>query len=261
VRHRPSAAALAAVSLAALVMAPGAAAQIPEKFTNLQVLPKDIARGPLVQTMRGFASALGVRCQHCHVGKNPEDLGTFDFASDEKEPKKVARVMMRMTQEINTRLLPAAGRTSVVTVQCITCHRGVKKPEQLADLLADALRKDGVEAAFKTYGDLRERYYGRQAYDFGAPSLNTLAERLAAEKNLGDAIAVQEFNLKVNPNIATSHSLLANLYEQKGDRAAARAQIEKAVALEPDQPFWKRRLQDLTAASPATAVSPSPSPR
>ena len=35
--------------------------------------------------MRGFAGGLGVRCQYCHVheGNQPNNLSTFDFASDE----------------------------------------------------------------------------------------------------------------------------------------------------------------------------------
>lgn len=37
-----------------------AAAQFPEKFTNLQVLPKDISRKQLESTMRRFAFALNV---------------------------------------------------------------------------------------------------------------------------------------------------------------------------------------------------------
>jgi len=44
-------------------------AQFPEKFTNLKVLPMDISRKELESTMRGFAFALNVRCNHCHVGK------------------------------------------------------------------------------------------------------------------------------------------------------------------------------------------------
>ena len=61
------------VSLLLAVLSSGAgacpaAAQIPEKFVNLQVLPKDLARDSLVQIMRGFSFALGVRCQHCHSG-------------------------------------------------------------------------------------------------------------------------------------------------------------------------------------------------
>lgn len=48
--------------------APGAPRWQPPDPTNLQVLPKDIPKAQLVQTMRGFAMGLGVRCEHCHVG-------------------------------------------------------------------------------------------------------------------------------------------------------------------------------------------------
>ena len=58
--------------------------------------------------------------------------------------------------------------------------------------------------------------------------------------------------MKANPGQATSYALLANLYQQKGDLASARASIEKAIALEPGEAFYKRRLQELQA---------SPSPR
>src|SRR5688572_15830688 len=73
--------------------------QIPAEFTNLQVLPKHMSRRDLVETMRGIATDLGVRCTHCHVG--PENLQGMDFASDEKRTKQVARTMLAMTRAIN----------------------------------------------------------------------------------------------------------------------------------------------------------------
>ncbi len=51
-------------SVACLLIIGGAdtaAAQIPDKFTNLKVLPKDISKGELVGIMRAFSGALGVR--------------------------------------------------------------------------------------------------------------------------------------------------------------------------------------------------------
>ena len=76
---------------AILLGAGSASAQIPEEFTNLEVLSEDISRGELVGMMRGFAGALGVRCNFCHVGEDPSNLDNYDFASDEKESKVVAR--------------------------------------------------------------------------------------------------------------------------------------------------------------------------
>src|SRR5215831_12542946 len=75
-------------------------AQFPDKFTNLKVLPSDISKHDLEQTMRGFAFALGVRCEHCHVEKKAPERG-FDFAVDDKTEKKTARVMLQMVRAIN----------------------------------------------------------------------------------------------------------------------------------------------------------------
>ena len=103
--------------------------------------------------MRGFTGALGVRCNHCHVGPGPATLEGFDFASDAKETKKVARVMIRMTQEINTRLLPQTGRSPLTEVRCMTCHRGVTKPELPAP--ASMPRGPGEEFYRKQLEELR----------------------------------------------------------------------------------------------------------
>lgn len=105
----------------------------PSPPTNLQVLPKDIPLRQLIQTMRGFTQGLGVRCQHCHVfkGDDPNDLSTFDFANDEKAPKKTARMMLRMAMAINNEHLKEVGEprpAGELKVTCYTCHRGETKP-------------------------------------------------------------------------------------------------------------------------------------
>ena len=62
---------------ALLLIGTPATAQFPDKFRNLKVLPKDISKHELESTMRGFAFALGVRCDHCHVEKRAPEHG-FD---------------------------------------------------------------------------------------------------------------------------------------------------------------------------------------
>lgn len=42
----------------------------------------------LQSTMRGFAFALGVRCDHCQVEKKAPEKG-FDDAADDKDAKKL----------------------------------------------------------------------------------------------------------------------------------------------------------------------------
>jgi hypothetical protein len=121
----------AVVVLTAAVMTQTPQNPIPEKFTNLQVLPKDIPRADLVAMMRGFSGQTGSRCSHCHLGEESQDLSEYDFASDARPLKAVARKMMLMVRAINGPLLegvgapPAAGAAKVT---CYTCHRGAKKP-------------------------------------------------------------------------------------------------------------------------------------
>jgi len=102
----------------------------PKSFKNLQVLPADSPAGVVVGTMKGFANNLGVRCQFCHVGKEGLPLEEFDFVSDEIPQKKTARVMMRLTADINRQLDAAVPRAAgaEARVTCITCHRGKSTP-------------------------------------------------------------------------------------------------------------------------------------
>lgn len=113
------------------------------EFKNLQVLPRDLTRDQLMNIMRSFTRGLGVRCNHCHqvVATEPEEK--LDFPSDAKEEKRVARVMIQMTQQINgawlQRVEEAEGHHEEATatpaqpgqmrVVCWTCHRGKTEPE------------------------------------------------------------------------------------------------------------------------------------
>lgn len=127
----------------------------PPPFQNLQVLPEDIPRQELIDTMKGFTRALGVRCNHCHVGEG-DDLRNYDFPADAKHEKRAARVMIEMVQAINRDFLPRVeaiegdheaghaerqapghaeghaaghgGAHEVARVTCMTCHRGQPEP-------------------------------------------------------------------------------------------------------------------------------------
>jgi hypothetical protein len=110
-------------------------AQLPKKFTNLKVLPAEISQQELVETMKGFTRALGVRCTACHMGEEGKPLSTYDFASDEKLTKQNARTMLLMVQDINTKSLTRVqleAGAKPLTVTCYTCHRGKKEPENKA---------------------------------------------------------------------------------------------------------------------------------
>jgi len=98
------------------------------EFKNLKVLPQTITHDELIATMRGFARALGTKCDHCHVENPAGSKERFDFATDTKKEKEMARQMIRMVKTVNTEYLShmnPAGQN----VQCMTCHRGKTVPE------------------------------------------------------------------------------------------------------------------------------------
>jgi hypothetical protein len=117
----------------------GGAAPAPP--TNLQVLPKDIPRPQLLQTMQAFNQALGVQCNHCHQFVGPGDPMN-DMAADVKPQKNVARAMMRMVAAINPQVASSVSKTpeTATRVGCWTCHRGHAIPEAPPALPAPAGR-------------------------------------------------------------------------------------------------------------------------
>ena len=140
-----------ALIMALLIAGPAAAqtAQPPWKGENLQFYPKDITRPRLIQAMREFSLALGVRCQYCHVGGNGVSFEGVVFASDEKPAKVKARAMLRMVDELNTvtlTKLPSRAEPRV-QVECATCHRGLALAKSLQTTLLEAINKDGIAAA------------------------------------------------------------------------------------------------------------------
>jgi len=88
---------------------------------NLKVLHGIHSRDQLINVMRGFTEALGVKCDFCH--------NTDNFASDEKIQKLTARLMIRMVANIDNNYM-IGPRTEKVT--CFTCHRGSSVPKLVA---------------------------------------------------------------------------------------------------------------------------------
>ena len=241
---RPSVSAIAIV--VALFGGAVANAQIPEEFTNLQVLSEEIDQRQLVATMRGFASALGVRCNHCHVGEDPDSLEGYDFASDDKETKRTARVMMEMTRLINGKIQSEVGREDPINVRCVTCHRGVIKPESLRRLLLTTIEEDGVDAGLARYRELREEHYGGGAYDFSYNTLDGVTEVLAMQKqDMAGAMAVNNVNLEFYPEAAYTLYLHARLQAMGGDREGAIATLEKAIAANPEEAWLQGQLAEI----------------
>lgn len=101
------------------------------QYTNLKVLPKNISKAELDKVMDGFKTSLGVKCNFCHAPSTTEK-GKLDFASDAKSEKDMARMMMKMTANINKKFFhikDAKNPDAVLAVNCITCHNGKPHPE------------------------------------------------------------------------------------------------------------------------------------
>jgi photosynthetic reaction center cytochrome c subunit len=99
-------------------------------YKNIQVL-KDIPASQLLPGMRYITTALGVRCDYCHVRDN--------FPSDDKQPKQTARKMMTMLFAINKDNFDGRGE-----VTCYTCHQGNHEPVAVPKLPEGAVAAEFI---------------------------------------------------------------------------------------------------------------------
>jgi hypothetical protein len=237
------------VSVLLLVLASPVAAQAPAtpwRGQNLQYFPKEIGRDELIQRMREFSFALGVRCQYCHAGGNGISFEGVSFPSDEKVAKVKARAMLRMVDQLNNSTLsqlPARAEPRV-SVDCATCHHGLPLPKSLQTTLLEIVEKDGVPAAVARYRELRTDV-ARGRYDFGEWEMNELARRLTAAGNTDAAIAMLELNGEFNPKSPDIDLLIGDLYRKRGERDKAAQRYKSALEKAPDHQGAKQRLADL----------------
>jgi hypothetical protein len=231
---------------------------------NLQVFPKDTPQAQIVQTMQEITGALGVQCGYCHVqaaapaggrgvggggrGRGPA-APAFDFASDDKPQKKAARQMILMVRDLNPKVIAAVGKAegSTTRVGCVTCHRGVAIPKQLADILEQTATEKGTPAAMSQYKDLRKRYFGAQAYDFSEGSLVAFAQKATAANQPEDAVAWLQLNLDYYPMSVRTYLGLSQAQQKKNDKPAAIKSLEKALEIDPANAQTKRQLDQLKA--------------
>src|SRR6185503_6878743 len=246
------------LSLALALSAAPLAAQAPGRFppeslVNVKVIPKNTPVIQVVGMMRNFAGALGVRCWFCHVGQEGMPLAQFDFAKDDKRTKLVARQMMRMVEEINRRIdtLPHdhGQPHDSLRVTCGTCHRGVSRPVPREQLIAETAQTAGADSATRAYRALRERYFGRAAYDFGEPTLDIAAFRLGRAGKYDEAFAILKLNEEQFPNSSNAATFRGNINLMKGDTTAAIASFREAVKRDSTNGEAQGRLRALTRSS------------
>ena len=213
-----------------------------DKPKNLKILPKSTSLDEIHSIMRGYAGALGVGCDYCHV-RNADH--SFAFDKDDKRPKLVAREMMKMTADINTRVLGSLKDRPVpaVDVQCMTCHRGLTRPRMLGDVIVDSLNTGGLDSARTAYSRLKTKYYGRASYDFGEPSLISTALKLSAAGKYKSALDVLKLNAEQYPASANTVVNVGDVHIAMGDTAAALNDYRAAAAMDSTNMAAKFRLK------------------
>jgi hypothetical protein len=78
--------------------------------------------------MHQYEGALGVECEYCHA-RNPQTKRN-DFPSDANPVKDKARLMIKMTDDLNTNYLAKLTDPKPENpITCGTCHRGMSHPE------------------------------------------------------------------------------------------------------------------------------------
>ena len=253
-RVRAASIVLVVLAFASIAVRPSHAQQArfewPDRAKNLKVFPKDTPKEKLRDTMVGFTRALGVRCPFCHVGQEGQPLTTYDFVSDEKPMKNVARGMVKMARAANKEI----GKMKVqernhVEVQCVTCHRGRPRPMTLSEELTTVYESAGIDSTVARYNLLHDRFYGAGSYDFSERSLNELGASLLARNRPDDAVRIFELNVQQNPNSSFAYSALGDAYAAVGKKDQAIQSYEKALQLEPRNQEADRKLRELRAGA------------
>ncbi len=116
--------------VALLMMPGGVAADMPDAFQNLQVLPEDISKDELKGIMRGFTEQLDVKCSFCHI--------IDEYHKDDNKHKPIARDMIRLVQHLrddrDTWFLEKKEdeEEKPELLTCWMCHRGSAELEAFA---------------------------------------------------------------------------------------------------------------------------------
>ncbi len=220
-----------------------------DETKNLKYFPKGTKRSELIPEMRKFSFALGVPCTHCHGTKEQTgfDLRGVDFSLDIKPTKEIARDMLRMVDEINSKLLPKISHRSDLNlkVSCFTCHSGMALPDTVEARVLRTIEKEGVEAAIADYRALRERNYGNAAYNFKEQPLVEVAADLVRSGKYEASVAISRLNLEFFPESRQSKFQLAEAYAESGDKENARRIYKELLEASPDDRRLKQRLEAL----------------
>jgi tetratricopeptide (TPR) repeat protein len=103
----------------------------------------------------------------------------------------------------------------------------------------------GADSAIRAYRALHARYYGRDAYDFGEPTLNTAAFRLARAGKFDEALALLRLNEEQYPTSTGVYLARGNVSLLRGDTTAAAAAFREVVRRDSTNNEARSRLREI----------------
>jgi tetratricopeptide (TPR) repeat protein len=121
------------------------------------------------------------------------------------------------------------------------------KPLGLADVLADSIDTDGLDAARKRFVALRAEKFG-DAY-VSESQLNGLGYRYMGKDKLPEALAVLQWAAELFPDSGNVYDSLGEAQLKAGDRGAAIRSYEKSLALDPQNANARKVLLEIKSSS------------
>ena len=115
----------------------------------------------------------------------------------------------------------------------------------LSEELGEQYRMKGLQPALDRYADLKKRYYGRGAYDFGETGLNDFGYQVLENKDFSGAIQVFKLNAEQFPHSGNVWNSLAEADMKAGNMKTAKKNYEKAVKLDPGDENSREMLKKI----------------
>jgi tetratricopeptide (TPR) repeat protein len=104
------------------------------------------------------------------------------------------------------------------------------------------------ESLADDYTDLKKKYYGLAAFDFGEDSLNVFGHSLLENNDTAGAIQVFKLNADMFSDSANVWDSLAEGFLKEGDVKKAQENYEKALKLDSENQRAKEALKKLKDA-------------
>jgi predicted negative regulator of RcsB-dependent stress response len=115
----------------------------------------------------------------------------------------------------------------------------------LSQVLVEAGTAGGADSALRAYAALRARHFGRDAYDFGEPSLNIAAFRLARAGRVDDGLRLLAHNETLFPTSSNLAVFRGNILLMRADTNGAAAAFREAVRRDSTNGEARGRLRDI----------------